>query len=169
MFLLFKRYTPIRYVPLRTKLRRREFLKQCSLPRPATPIEIYTMFQHAHVDVSFLTTWCRKTSKPNKNFPDRDIPTTHILWCEPGLETSPLTVWVRRNKNRYHLAEQILFGDHWTVFTYCLFSPSANISIQNTVLSHGVRSLFGPTQKSSPWGNFSDDGLNQSIKRRLSL
>ena len=25
---------------------------------------------------------------------------------------------------------------------------------QSTVLSHGVRSLFGPTRKSSPWGNF---------------
>ena len=38
-----------------------------------------------------------------------------------------------------------------------------------TVLSRIVRSLFGPTRKSSPWGNFSDGGLNQSIKRRLSL
>ena len=38
-----------------------------------------------------------------------------------------------------------------------------------TVLSRGVRSLFRPTRKSSPWGNFSDSGLNQSIKRRLSL
>ena len=28
----------------------------------------------------------------------------------------------------------------------------------NTVLSRGVRSLFGPTRKSSPWGNFSDCG-----------
>ena len=36
------------------------------------------------------------------------------------------------------------------------------------VLSRGVRSLFGPTRKLSPWGNFSDGGLNQSIKRRLS-
>ena len=40
---------------------------------------------------------------------------------------------------------------------------------QVTVLSRSVRSLFGPTRKSSPWGNFSDGGLNQSIKRRLSL
>ena len=40
---------------------------------------------------------------------------------------------------------------------------------QYTVLSRGVRSLFRPTRKSSPWGNFSDGGLNQSIKRRLSL
>ena len=39
----------------------------------------------------------------------------------------------------------------------------------STVLSRGVRSLFGPTRKSSPWGNFSDGGLNQSIKRRLLL
>ena len=39
----------------------------------------------------------------------------------------------------------------------------------DTVLSRGVRSLFGPTRKSSPCGNFSDGGLNQSIKRRLSL
>ena len=38
-----------------------------------------------------------------------------------------------------------------------------------TVLSRYVESLFGPTRKSSPWGNFSDGGLNQSIKRRLSL
>ena len=38
-----------------------------------------------------------------------------------------------------------------------------------TVLSRGVRSLFGSTRKSSPWGNFSDGGLNQSIKRRLSF
>ena len=35
-----------------------------------------------------------------------------------------------------------------------------------TVLSRGVRSLFGPIRKSSPWGNFSDDGLNHSIKRQ---
>ena len=28
----------------------------------------------------------------------------------------------------------------------------------STVLSHGVRSLFGPTRKSSLWGNFSDGG-----------
>ena len=38
-----------------------------------------------------------------------------------------------------------------------------------TVLSCGVRSLFAPTRKSSPWGNYPDGGLNQSIKRRLSL
>ena len=38
-----------------------------------------------------------------------------------------------------------------------------------TVLSRGVRSLFGPTRKSSPWGTFSDCELNQSIKRGLSL
>ena len=38
-----------------------------------------------------------------------------------------------------------------------------------TVLSRGVRSLFGPTRKSSPWGNFSDSERNQSIKRRISL
>ena len=37
------------------------------------------------------------------------------------------------------------------------------------VLSRGDRPLFGPTRKSSPWGNFSGSGLNQSIKRRLSL
>ena len=38
-----------------------------------------------------------------------------------------------------------------------------------TVLFRGVRSLFGSIQKPSPWGNFSDGWLNQSIKRRLSL
>ena len=38
-----------------------------------------------------------------------------------------------------------------------------------TVLSRGIRSLFGPIRKSSPWGNFSAGGLNQSIKRRLPL
>ena len=37
----------------------------------------------------------------------------------------------------------------------------------NTVSSRGVRSLFGPTRKSSPWGNFSDVGLNQSINRSI--
>ena len=37
----------------------------------------------------------------------------------------------------------------------------------NTALSRGVRSLFGPTRKSSPWGNFSDSEWNQSIKHRL--
>ena len=36
-------------------------------------------------------------------------------------------------------------------------------------MTRGVRSFFGPTRKSSPWGNFSDGGLNQSIERRLSL
>ena len=38
-----------------------------------------------------------------------------------------------------------------------------------TVLSCSVRSLFGPTRKSSPWGHFFDGGLNQSIKRTLPL
>ena len=38
-----------------------------------------------------------------------------------------------------------------------------------TVLSRYVESLFEHTRKSFPWGNFSDGGLNQSIKRRLSL
>ena len=38
-----------------------------------------------------------------------------------------------------------------------------------TALSRGVRSLFGPTRKSSPWGSFSDGGSNQSIKCRPSL
>ena len=47
-----------------------------------------------------------------------------------------------------------------------VFSLGHNFS---TVLSRDVRSLFEPTWKSSPWGNFSDGGLNQSIKRRLSL
>ena len=42
-------------------------------------------------------------------------------------------------------------------------------SIPSHWLSRAVRSLFGPIRKSSPWGNFSDGGLNQSIKRRLSL
>ena len=37
----------------------------------------------------------------------------------------------------------------------------------NTVLSRDVRSLFGPTRKSSPWGNFSDGGLDQSINQAL--
>ena len=39
-----------------------------------------------------------------------------------------------------------------------------------TELSRGVRSLFGPPPpKSFLWGNFSSDGLNQSIKRKLWL
>ena len=38
-----------------------------------------------------------------------------------------------------------------------------------TVLSRYIESLFEPTRKSSPWGNFSKGGSNQSIKRRLSL
>ena len=38
-----------------------------------------------------------------------------------------------------------------------------------TVLSRVGRSLFEPTRKSSPWDNFSDGGLHQSIKSRLSL
>ena len=46
---------------------------------------------------------------------------------------------------------------------------SCHFSSNSTVLSRGIRSLFGPTRKSSPWGNFSDGGLNQSIKRRLSI
>ena len=38
-----------------------------------------------------------------------------------------------------------------------------------TVLSRYIETFFGPTRKSSSKGNFSDRGLNQSIKRRLSL
>ena len=38
-----------------------------------------------------------------------------------------------------------------------------------TVLFRSVRSLFGPTRELSPWGNFFDSGLNQSIKPRLPL
>ena len=36
-------------------------------------------------------------------------------------------------------------------------------------MSRSVRSLVGPTRKSPPWGNFSDGGLNQSIKLGPSL
>ena len=50
----------------------------------------------------------------------------------------------------------------------CIVRSASNQNF-NTVLSRGVRPLSGPTRKSSPWGNFSDGGLNQSIKRRLSL
>ena len=39
--------------------------------------------------------------------------------------------------------------------------------LMSVVLSRDARN--GPTRKSSPWDNFSDGGLNQSIKRRLSL
>ena len=56
-------------------------------------------------------------------------------------------------------------SDSWMSYDY---RWSGNQS-KFTVLSRGVRSLFGPTRKSFPWGNFSDGGLNQSIKRRLSL
>ena len=34
-----------------------------------------------------------------------------------------------------------------------------------TVLSRGVQPLFEPIRKSSPWGNLSDGGLNQSINQ----
>ena len=47
------------------------------------------------------------------------------------------------------------------------FRKAAETSIR--VLSRCVRSLFGPSRISFPWGNFSDGGLNQSIKRRLLL
>ena len=52
----------------------------------------------------------------------------------------------------------------------CIFNDFTEKNPSNvTALSRGVQSLFGPTRKSSPWGNFSDGGLNQSIKGRLSL
>ena len=38
---------------------------------------------------------------------------------------------------------------------------------QYTVFYRDVRSLFGPTRKSSPRGNFSDDGFNQSINQSI--
>ena len=67
-----------------------------------------------------------------------------------------------------------LSGGEWSVTFLVFFSKTAlsrgcSVTFSNTVLSHGVRSLFGPNRKLSPWGNFSDSGLNQSIKRRLSL
>ena len=62
--------------------------------------------------------------------------------------------------------------EHFTVFTIGLHFWDVKKHakpFENTVLSRGVRSLYGSTRRSSPWGNFSDGGLNQSIKRRLSL
>ena len=56
----------------------------------------------------------------------------------------------------------------FTLFLCCNISiecPSQHL----TLLSRYIESILGPTRKSSPWGNFSDGGLNQSIKRRLSL
>ena len=61
------------------------------------------------------------------------------------------------------------------IATYCIIdwpfiAPDATAGeIMYTVLSRGVRSLFGRTRKSSPWGNFSEGRLNQWIKRRLWL
>ena len=69
----------------------------------------------------------------------------------------------------------------WDTAEYCTYIVHTKAPFQdsgggggeknclNTVLSRGVRSLFRPTRKSSPWGNFSDGGLNQAIKRRLPL
>ena len=65
-------------------------------------------------------------------------------------------------------------ADHFSIWFQTKFWISekkvqferVNFSI---VLSRGIQWLFGPTRKSSPWGNFSDRELNQSIKRRLLL
>ena len=63
--------------------------------------------------------------------------------------------------NKFHMEQPVSFS--------CDDSPRSSNWFQllnspylSTVLSRGVRSLFGPTRKSSPWGNFSDGGLNQS-------
>ena len=57
----------------------------------------------------------------------------------------------------------------WVTFWY---SRGLNFSLLVffiTVLSRGICSLFGPTRKSSPWGNFSDGGFNQSINQSIKI
>ena len=44
------------------------------------------------------------------------------------------------------------------ITSHCSLRKTINYHGKNTALSRGVRSLFGPTRKSSPWGNFSDGG-----------
>ena len=56
-------------------------------------------------------------------------------------------------------------SDFWLLFNDDFTPRGGDILYCPAVFGH----LFGPTRKSSPWGNFSDGGLNQSIKRRLSL
>ena len=51
----------------------------------------------------------------------------------------------------------------------CLLWRGNRSRKQVTVLSRGVRSLFGPIRKSSPWDNFSDGGLNQSINQSIKI
>ena len=88
-------------------------------------------------------------------------------------------IWIQRHvamkfSAKFEQLSQTFFkGKEFSSFRNA-FSESALCACNHhqfkvTVLSRAVRSLFGSTRKSSPWGNFSDGGLNQSIKRRISL
>ena len=67
---------------------------------------------------------------------------------------------------------------NWFSVSVCQISSLSHASLSNNfkcrektlrfffpVLFRYVESLFGPTRISSPWGNFSDGGLNQSINQ----
>ena len=75
--------------------------------------------------------------------PFHTFPLTAFRWCATN-DFDPLT------------------ASTWKVYRIDKMNTS-------TVLSRHVRSLFGPTRKSSPWGNICDSWLNQSIKPRFSL
>ena len=113
----------------------------------------FCVFRHSFLQVFILRTWCRMSRWPSTTFRRRNTATPALV--------SPLLLY------RYW------YPSDTTKFTKNIRSTWRTLSNRSTgtyiVLSRGVRSLFGSTRKSSPWGNFSDGGWNQSIKPRLSL
>ena len=91
-----------------------------------------------------------------------------LWWAWPRCDANSRPLRRRRSTAPRRIRPQTVLI--WSALNLQENQSSINRMLTNdTVLSRGVRLLFRPTRKSSPWGNFSDGGLNQSIKRRLWL
>ena len=75
----------------------------------------------------------------------------HFLWFY-----EVVLIWT---ENFVLLKKNCRMWSVWGIWTTLIYQE------KYCVMSRGVRSPFGPTRRSSPWGNFSDGGLNQSINQ----
>ena len=98
-----------------------------------------------------------------------DLPSQVRVRCHTGLQLRHRELAIQLRARRRALILSALMVVTFVVSCTPYVYVSIEKTYHSTVLSRGVRWLFGPTRKSSPWGNVSDGGLNQSIKRRLSL
>ena len=88
----------------------------------------------------------------------------HSLWWEWWKRASCTAICNAKRKKRKSVAK---WSDRPSKLHCVCYNGSCNYLSLSTlpVLSPYVESLFGPSRKSSPWGNFSDGELNQSINQ----